>query len=381
MNEDLATILRPKTIDEVVGQQHLLGEDKPLRKLIERNKLKSLILYGPPGTGKTTIAEIIAKTAGIKFSKFNATSASVTQIRKVGQKAEKEGRTLVFIDEIHRFSSTQQDVLLPFMESGVLVVVGATTENPFHSIRGALLSRSSIFQVEPLTEKDLLVLVGRAVAYYRKIYPKMKVEQEALKHILRISCGDGRKAINTVELTLETCESLTLADVKEIAPSKYVVFGKDEHFDLASAYQGSIQASDPDAAIYWLAKWLESGEDPRYIARRLLVSASEDAASRPEAATVAHNAYIAAKEIGRPECDIILAHATILVATAPRDKSAARAIWAAVSDVKKGREQFVPKGMKDSHYAGAKALGHGQYHDGADPSAYVGIEKKYYFPR
>lgn len=376
----LAARLRPLVLKDVVGQKHLLAEGSTLRKIIASDKLTSAIFYGPPGTGKTTIAEVIANNTNSNFVKLNATSASVTTIRKEGQKAVKAGvRCVMFVDEIHRFSKTQQDVLLPFVEDGHIVLIGSTTENPFHSINSALISRSQIFRFEPLTEEDLARVLLRTIQHYRSERPKLSVSPEAIKHIIRISCGDARKAIGTLELAVECADTsqITASIVKEIAPSKYMVFGEDDHFDLASAYQGSIQASDPDAAIFWLAKWLESGEDPRYIARRLMVSASEDAARNPECAMVAHSAYVAACEIGRPECDIILAHATILTAEAPRNKRAANAIWAAVSDVKKNKEEWVPKEMKDCHYPGAEKLGNGLYHDGMNQIAYVGINKKY----
>lgn len=382
MSRPLATVLRPNSLDDIVGQKNLLSETSFLRKIIESDKITSAIFYGPPGTGKTTVAKVIAQTTKSNFSEYNATSASVTQIRKEGQNAVKNGqRTVMFVDEIHRFSKTQQDVLLPFVENGDIILIGATTENPFHSINSALLSRSQIFQFEPLNEKDLVVLAVKVIKYYRNNGKRFKISNDAVLHAVRIACGDARKVINTLELAIECADDfITKEIVEEIAPSKYMVFGKDDHFDLASAFQGSIQASDPDSAIFWLAKWLESGEDPRYIARRLMVSASEDAAANPEAASVAHAAYTAACEIGRPECDIILAHATILTATAPRNKSAACAIWNAVADVKKGKEEWVPKEMKDSHYPGAQVLGHGQYKDGSNQSAYVGVNKQYYFP-
>lgn len=378
----LATQLRPTTLDEVVGQSHLLSPGCTLRKIIESDKLTSAIFYGPPGTGKTTVAAVIAEQTSSNFVKLNATSASVTTIRKEGQKAEKAGtKTVMFIDEIHRFSKNQQDVLLPFVEDGIIVLIGATTENPFHSLNSALLSRSQIFQFEPLDEKDLVKLVWKGISAYRDQFINVSIDSTAVKHLVRIACGDGRKVINTLELAVECANGkITEEIIKEIAPSKYMVFGKDEHFDLASAFQGSLQASDADAAVYWLAKWLESGEDPRYIARRLLVAASEDAAGNPEVAAVAHAAYTAACEIGRPECDIIMAHATILIAQAPRNKMAALAIWKAVADVRRGEEVWVPKEMKDCHYPGASQLGHGTYHDGTNQKSYVGIEKQYVFP-
>jgi len=378
----LADILRPKSLDEVVGQKHLVGPDALLRHLIETDTLSSAIFYGPPGTGKTTIAEIIAKHTNSMFTKLNATSATVSMIRKEAKAAKLTGQTLLlFVDECHRFSKSQQDVLLPFIENGDIIMVGATTENPMHSLTSALVSRSHIFQFEPIGDADLIGLIKRCKVYYERSDQKLSIEREAIKHIIRISCGDGRKVISTFEMAHNVSKDGRITEelVKTISPNKYTVFSKsgDEHYDLASAFQGSIQASDADSAVYWLAKWLESGEDPRYIARRLLVSASEDAAGNPEAVSVAHAAFTAAKEIGRPECDIIMSHATILIANAPRNKSAANAIWAAVRDVKQGRTIAVPKEMKDSHYKGAKKLGHGAYHEGSKPAAYVGINKIY----
>jgi putative ATPase len=381
MAQPLATRLRPAELEDIVGQSHLLSPGCALRKIIDSDKLSSAIFYGPPGTGKTTLAEVIARKTNSPFRKFNATSATVAAIRKEGEAATIENPIVMFVDEIHRFSKTQSDVLLPYVEEGLIILIGATTENPFHSLTPALLSRSQIFNFEHLTEKDLVKLVVRTVEHFRE-NRDISIDPDAVRHLISICCGDARKLINTLELAIESSEGVvTKAIVEELAPSKYLVFGKDDHFDLASAFQGSIQASDPDAAIYWLAKWLESGEDPRYIARRLMVSASEDAAGNPEAAMVAHSAYVAACEVGRPECDIVMAHATILTATAPRNKSAANAIWAAVEDVKKGRNIEVPKEMKDSHYAGAKELGNGAYHDGMNQDAYVGIGKRYYFPK
>lgn len=373
----LANVLRPTRLEDVVGQRKLVSEGSLLRQLIENDTISSAIFYGPPGTGKTTIAEIIASHTNSRFSKLNATSATVSMIRKEAKTAKIAGSPLLlFVDECHRFSKTQQDVLLPYIECGDIIFVGATTENPMHSLTNALVSRSHIFQFEPISDIDLVTLIKRCKDHYGDV----KIEKEAIKHIIRISCGDGRKVISTFEMAYNVSGgNITEEIVKTIAPNKYAVFSRDgdEHYDLASAFQGSIQASDADSAIYWLAKWLESGEDPRYIARRLLVSASEDAAGNPEAVSVAHAAYTAAKEIGRPECDILLAHATILTATAPRDKMAAKAIWEAVKDVKYGKTVAVPKEMKDAHYLGAKKLGNGAYKDGGNQQAYVGVNKIY----
>lgn len=375
-------MLRPKSLKDVIGQDHILSDGKIIHSIITNNTLTSLILFGPPGTGKTTLAEIIANSCGLPFFKLNATSATVKEIRKIGEAAITNGqKALIFVDEVHRFSSTQQDVLLPYVEEGHLVFVGATVSNPFHAVNGALISRAHIVELHPLTAKESLKVVGKGLNYYRSLGKELTISGDAAKHIINVSCGDARKILTIIQLVVELIGNgeITLEHAEVVAPSKYYRFNYDgtEHFDLASAYQGSIQASDANSAIYWLAKWLESGEDPRYIARRLMVSASEDAAGNPECIAAAHAAYTAACEIGRPECDIILAHATILTATAPRNKTAAMAIWAAVADVKKGYDVEVPLEMKDSHYPGAKQLGHGDYHDGSNPIRYVGVKKHY----
>jgi putative ATPase len=379
-NQPLATKIRPRVIDEIIGQEHLLAPGKSLRKIIEADEVKSIILFGPAGTGKTTIAEVISHKTKMKFVRMNATNATVKDIRKEGDIAQETGeKAIILVDEIHRFSKTQQDVLLPFVESGDIILIGATTENPFFSINSPLISRSLIFQLEPLTRKHILKIILRGIAYYRENGKNIALTQEAVEYIVNMCCGDGRKALTILEMSVQLTESdeITLETVQAAAPSKYLIFSEDQHFDLASAYQGSLQASDADAAIYWLAKWLESGEDPRYIARRILISAAEDAFSNPLCTAVAHAAYRSACDIGRPECDIVMAQATIMIAQSERNKTAAKAIWAAVKDVKIGEDIQVPKSMKDSHYPGAKHLGHGQFAEGADPGAYVGVNKKY----
>jgi len=289
---------------------------------------------------------------------------------------------MILVHNCHRFSSTQSDVLLPLVESGLITFIGATTENPFHALTGPLVSRSQVFRLEPLSEKELAKLMIRAVQFCKKLNIEIGIEPDAARHMIRMACGDGRKLISIFETCVDLAENGVVTEEIAIgvAPSKYMPLTEDAHFDFASAYQGSIQASDPDAAVFWLARWLESGEDPRYIARRLMVSASEDASSNPQAAMLAHSAYISACEIGRPECDIIMAHATVVTATSPRDKSAAMAIWSALSDVRTAADVQVPKEMKDSHYKGAAQMGQGGYKDGQDQSKYVGVNKQYYKP-
>ena len=286
----------------------------------------------------------------------------------------------ILVHNCYRLTAPQSDVLLPYLETARVRFIGCSIENPFHSMRSSLLSRCQIYETEPLSQIDILKVVIKGVAWLRERFGKVSLDREAAKYLSIIANGDARKALSILETAFNYNRSITLEIAKKVAPSKYFVLGDQAHFDLASAFQGSIQASDPDAAIFWLAKWLESGEDPRYIARRLMVSACEDAASTPICAAVAHAAYIAAKEIGRPECDILLAHATILVATAPRNKSAACAIWSAVSDVRHGVSIEVPKSMKDGHYKSCEKLGHGAYQDGMNQATYVGVDRKYYCP-
>lgn len=381
----LPSILRPEKLDDILGQNHLIGPGKSLRKLVESKRLSSLIIWGPAGTGKTTLARVIAKTSGFKFKPLNATDASVKDIRSEGDMAKKSGQTTVmFVDEIHRFSKTQQDVLLPLVEDGILILIGATTENPYMSVNNPLISRSHIFEVRQLTKTDLVRIFMKGVAYYRKIGQNITATEEAVLRTVVLSCGDARKVLMILELAVMTLPDdsleINLDLINLVAPNKYNILGDTEHYDLASAYQGSIQASDPHSAVFWLAKWLESGEDPRYIARRLLVSAAEDAFSSPQCLIAANAAYTAAAEVGRPECDIVLSAATIMVALAPRDKSAAKAIWAAVKDVRDNLDIVVPDKMRDCHYQGAKKMGHGEYKDGINQHAYVGVNKVYYEP-
>jgi putative ATPase len=372
--EPLALRLRPTTFDDVIGQPHLTDLDAVFRKSIESNNFCSFVLYGPSGSGKTSIVNVLDQRFAIH--KFNATTFTAKEVRKV---LDGDGDIIVMIDECYRLTAPQSDILLPYLETSRVRFIGCTVENPFHSMRMSLLSRCHIYETEPLSQLDVLKVIVKGAARLKELCP-IHLDKEAAKYISNVVSGDARKALSILEAAFNYDVNITLEVVKKVAPSKYFILGSQDHFDLASAFQGSIQASDPDAAIYWLAKWLESGEDPRYIARRLLVSASEDAAGTPICASVAHAAYIAAKEIGRPECDILLAHATILVATAPRNKSALCAISLAISDVRNGVSIEVPKAMKDSHYKSCKKLGRGAYNDGMNQEAYVGIQKKYYQP-
>ena len=381
MRTPLAKKLRPQTLDEIVGQEHILGEGCTLRKIIENDTLGSIILYGPAGTGKTTIAEVIANSTSREFVRINATSASIKDIRKAGNDAvNHEEDVVVFVDEVHRFSKTQQDALLPFVEDGNIIFIGATTENPYFTINASLVSRSQmVYELFPLKPAQLFKVLQRGLDYYESEGRPITISKGAAKHVLSVASGDARKVLSLLEVAVSISEggSVTEDDVRQLAPSKHMVFSEEVHYDLASAYQGSIQASDPDAAIYWLAKWLESGEDPRYIARRLLVSAAEDAHSNPICTSIAHAAFTAAEKIGRPECDIVLAQATIYVAQSPRNKTAANAIWAAVSDVKKDIDIEIPMELRDCSYKSASKLGHGEFQEGHNIDKYVGVNKTY----
>ena len=372
--EPLALQLRPKTFDDVIGQPHLTSPNAVFRKSIESDNFCSFVLYGPSGSGKTSIVNVLEQR--FEICKFNATTFTAKEVRKVLDAA---GKIIVMIDECYRLTAPQSDILLPYLETSRVRFIGCSAENPFHSMRSSLLSRCHIYETEPLTQIDILKVVIKGVSWLKKHWP-IHIDKEAAKYISIIANGDARKALSILETAFNYDQNITLETAKKVAPSKYFVLGNQAHFDLASAFQGSIQASDPDAAIYWLAKWLESGEDPRYIARRLLVSAAEDAYSNPICTAVAAAAYTAACEIGRPECDLVMAQATCLIATSKRDKTSHDAIRAAVSDVRNGINIEVPKSMRDSHYKACEKLGYGAYHDGMNQEAYVGVSKRYFNP-
>lgn len=391
--EPLSHLIRPKSLDEFIGQNHLTSEESVLYNMIKKDKLRSMIFYGPPGTGKTTMAEIITVYTDSEFVKLDATSSGVKDVRNAITKAVTRydihnKRTVVFIDEVHRYNKSQQDALLSSVEAGIIILIGATTENPFFSINGPLISRSQIFEFKPHGRKDIIKVLKRGIDYYRSNGIEVSIEQDAARHIIIKSDGDARKAVNALELIVECFnhEDIVNIDVeicKKVMPTKSILFDKngDVHFDLASAYQGSLQASDPDAAIYWLARWIKSGEDIMYIARRMFVSAAEDVGmANPSIMSVAYSAFEACRVIGLPECALHLAVATITIATSQRNKSAANAIWEALDDVENGETVWVPPEMRDSHYEQAMKLGRGSYHDGKNQSCYIGINKKYYKP-
>ena len=373
----LAARLRPLTLDEVVGQQHIIGKDKLLYRAIQADKLSSIIFYGPPGTGKTTLAKVIANTTSAEFTQINATVAGKKDMEAVVEQAKNVGgmygkKTILFIDEIHRFNKGQQDYLLPFVEDGTLILIGATTENPYFEVNGALISRSIVFELKPLSREDIRALLLRAV------YDKEKgmgaydavIEEEALAFLAELSGGDARHALNAVELGVMTTERsddgkihLTLPVAQECIQKRAVRYDKggDNHYDTISAFIKSMRGSDPDAAVYYLARMLYAGEDIKFIARRIMIHAAEDVGiSDPQALVVAVSAAQAVERVGMPEAQIILAEAAIYVATAPKSNSAAAAIGEAMEAVRKERTMPVPVHLQDKHYKGAEKLGHGK---------------------
>ncbi|MFI5381895.1 MAG: replication-associated recombination protein A [Tepidisphaerales bacterium] len=440
----LAVRMRPRTLDEFVGQQHFLGPGRLLRRMLEADRLSSAIFYGPPGTGKTTLAQVIALQTRCHFEQLNAAAVGVKEVRAILDDARDRlssggGRTVLFLDEIHRFNRAQQDILLPDVENGLILLIGATTENPFFSVNSPLVSRSGIFQFTALSEADICSLLQRALADKERGLGQMNLEVDpaALEHWARTCDGDARRALTALEVAAlslaaeaegrdgsgrdrspsgpsshaedggfgETAPPhtgglgetalpprfrITLDVAEQSIQRKAIVYDADgdEHYDAASALIKSMRGSDPDAAVYWVAKMLEAGEDPRFIARRIAILASEDIGNAdPRAIMIAAAAYNIVERIGMPECQLTLAQAAIYMATTPKSNASAKAIWAAMADVREGRTIPVPKHLRDTHYAGAERLGHGesyQYpHDsekGYVAQDYLGVDKTYYTP-
>lgn len=390
----LASRLRPSTLDEVVGQKHIIGKDKLLYRAIKADKLGSVIFYGPPGTGKTTLARVIANTTSARFTQINATTAGKKDMEEAVKEAKDAlgmygQKTILFVDEIHRFNKSQQDYLLPFVEDGTLILIGATTENPYFEVNGALISRSRIFELKPLEKGDIIELMRRAVADHEKgmgMY-RAVLEQEAEEFLAEAANGDARAALNAVELGVLTTERredglihIDLAVAQECIQKRAVRYDKggDNHYDTISAFIKSMRGSNPDAAVYYLARMLYAGEDIKFIARRIMICASEDVGNAdPQALCVAVSASLAVERVGMPEAQIILANAATYVASAPKSNSAVKAIEAAMNAVKTRPLGPVPVHLQDRHYSGAAALGRGLDYKYAHDYPYHYVKQQY----
>jgi putative ATPase len=363
----LAARMRPTSLDDIVGQDHLLARGRPLRALIEADRLSSVILWGPPGTGKTTIAQLIARTTQKAFEQLSAVNASVKDVREVIVAAENRlgahGQgTILFLDEVHRFNKAQQDALLPSVESGLLVLIGATTENPFFEVNPPLLSRSTLFRLDPLDDESVLTLLRRGL-----VFEDAEADDDALAHLAARAAGDGRHALTLLEVSVALAQGrgarplrVTLTDAEHAASAKALRHGRDAHYDVISAFIKSIRGSDVDAGLYWLARMLEAGEDARFIARRLVILASEDVGmADPMGLIVADAAARAVEFVGLPEAQLNLAHAVIYLATAPKSNRVIDALGRARDDARDGGVGAVPMHLRDAHYKGARMLGHG----------------------
>jgi putative ATPase len=368
----LADRMRPTSLGEVVGQEHLLAEGKPLRRLIETDRLTSAILWGPAGTGKTTLARLVARTTEKEFASLSAVDASVKDVREVIARArhllgERGQGTILFLDEVHRFSKSQQDALLPAVEEGLIVLIGATTENPYFTVNPPLLSRSTLFRLEPLDSSALAELVRRGLDI-----EEADAKPEAVEHLILRAGGDGRQVLTALEVAIALAlararESgaadrvVEVGDVEEALGANALRYGRDEHYDVISAFIKSIRGSDPDAGLWWLATMLEAGEDARFIARRLVILASEDIGmADPMSLLVAEAASQAVNHVGLPEAQLNLAQAVVHLATAPKSNRVALGIWNARSAVREGPSGRVPTSLRDAHYQSAKGLGHGE---------------------
>ncbi len=388
----LATRMRPRTLEEFVGQRHILAEGKLLWRAIKADRISSIILYGPPGTGKTSLAEVIANATKSKFERLSGVESNVADIRRViataANRLSNAGqKTILFIDEIHRFNKAQQDVLLPDVENGTLRLIGATTHNPFFYVNSPLVSRSQIFELKSLTPDDIQTLLQRALER-----EKISADHDALEFLATACDGDARKALNSLEIAALTTPSrhISKAIAEESIQKKAVVYDgdEDEHYDTISAFIKSMRGSDPDAALYWLAKMVVAGEDPRFIARRICILAAEDIGlADPQALVLSVAAHHAVEFIGWPEGELPLAEATVYCATAPKSNAAAKGIWSAKADVEQGRTLEVPVHLKDTHYQGSARLGHGKDYKYAHDfeghvveQDYLPEKRKYYEP-
>jgi putative ATPase len=392
----LAARLRPVTLEEVVGQSHIIGKDKLLYRAIKADKISSIIFYGPPGTGKTTLAKVIANTTSAEFTQINATSAGKKDMEEVINKAKETlamyaKRTILFIDEIHRFNKGQQDYLLPFVEDGTIVLIGATTENPYFEVNGALISRSIIFELKPLEKEDIKELLHRAVYDKEKGMGSFdaEIDEDALEFLADLSGGDARHALNAIELGVMTTDRsadgkihITMAVAQECIQKRRLSYDKggDNHYDTISAFIKSMRGSDPDAAVYYLAKMLSAGEQITFIARRIMICAAEDVGNAdPMALTLAVSASLAVERVGMPEAQIILSQAAAYVACAPKSNAACNAIFAANEEIRRSGNLPIPTHLQDAHYKGAAKLGRGTGYQYAHdyPNHYV---KQQYLP-
>ena len=400
----LAARMRPRSLDEYVGQKHILGEGKLLRRAVEADRFASLIFYGPPGVGKTSLAKVISNHSKSRFLNLSGVESNVAEIRKSVESAESLNRlhdstTTLFVDEIHRFNKAQQDVLLPHIERGTVRFIGATTHNPFFYVNSPLVSRSQVFALEPLQDEDLEELINLAIKDSERGYGKLKIKiaKEAIKLLVTKSDGDARKCLNALELGVITTEpnksktiNFDITVAEESIQQKTVVYDGDgdAHYDTISAFIKSMRGSDPDAALYWLAKMLYAGEDIRFIARRIVIAASEDVGlADSNALRLAVAAQQAIDFIGLPEAQITLAHAAVYIATAPKSNRSYAGLMAAKKDIEEGRTLAVPKHLRDGHYKGAKQLGHGEgylyshdFEGGYIPQAYLPEGRQYYEP-
>ena len=398
--EPLAARMRPRTLPEFVGQRHFLGDDKLLRRLLKADRLGSVLFYGPPGTGKTTLARLLAGESQSRFRQLSAVTSGVKDVRGVLEQARDEisaggKRTLLFVDEIHRFNKAQQDVLLHDVEDGIVILVGATTSNPFFAVNSALVSRSQVFQFEPLDQHDIMSLLQRALGDEERGLGTHVVQchDGALKYLADVCDGDARRALNALEIAVLSSNEpvqLTRELAAESVQRKQLRYDADgdEHYDAASALIKSIRGSDPDAGLYWLARMLEAGEDVRFLTRRLVILASEDIGNAdPQALPISMAGMQACEFVGLPECQLTLSQVVTYLACAPKSNAATVAIGEARKDIRQGRLEPVPRHLRDKHYAGAKQLGHGEGYeyshdseDGVAAQQYLGIDREYYRP-